>query len=268
MSERKTVLVTGATGNVGGALVPLLLAEGVRVRALVRKPVTSLPDDVEQVVSDLTDPASIDATGVDAVFLVWPNFDTTLAPDVVSRLGRRVVYLSAEGVPFHAEVERAIERAVPEWTFLRPAGFATNTLTWLDQIQAGDVVRWPFAEARRSLIHEHDIAAVAARALLDDGHAGQKYYFTGPESITQAEQVRQIGEAIGRPLRFEELSVDAAREKLLARGWDPAFATGALEAWGAMVTDPEPVNQEVERITGKAPRTFRQWAIDRADAFK
>ncbi|MBN6033284.1 NAD(P)H-binding protein [Amycolatopsis sp. 195334CR] len=263
----KTVLVTGATGNVGGALLPLLLAEGVRVRALVRKP-ASLPDGVEQVIGDLTDPASIDTTGVDAVFLVWPSFDTTLAPDVVSRLAKRVVYLSADGVPFHAEVERAIEAAVPEWTFLRPSGFAANARIWTDQILAGDVVRWPFAEARRSLIHEHDIAAVAARALLDDGHAGQVYSFTGPESITQAEQVRLIGEALGRPLRFEELPVDAAREKLLASGWDPAFADGALEAWAEMVTNPEPVNQEVERITGKAPLSFRQWAIDRADAFR
>ena len=263
----KTVLVTGATGNVGGALLPLLLAEGVHVRALVRKP-ASLPEGVEQIVGDLTDPASIGATGVDAAFLVWPSFDAMLAPDVVSRLGRRIVYLSSAGVPFHAEVERAIERTVPEWTFLRPGGFAANTLGWADQIQAGDVVRWPFAEARRSLIHEHDIAAVAARALLDDGHTGQAYDLTGPESITQAEQVRQIGEALGRPLRFEELPVDAARDQLLAQGWDPAFASGALKAWGRHGHRPGAGEPGSGTITGRPPQTFRQWAIDRADAFK
>ncbi|WP_455424383.1 SDR family oxidoreductase [Amycolatopsis magusensis] len=266
MSQR--VLVIGATGNVGRELLPQLLAEDVRVRALVRKP-TSLPEGVEQVVGDLTEPASIDTGGFDTVFLVWPMFDTTLVPEVLRRLrARRIVYLSAEGVPFHAEVERLVEGAVPEWTFLRPSGFATNTLGWADQIRAGDVVRWPFAEARRSLIHEADIAAVATRALLDDGHQGRKYYFSGPEAISQAEQVRQIGEAIGRPLRFEELPPDAARELLLAQGWDPAFATGALDAWGAMVTEPEPVNEVVREITGRTPRSFRQWATDRATAFQ
>ncbi len=114
---------------------------------------------------------------------------------------------------FHADMERLIEQSGLEWTFLRPSGFATNTRLWAGQIRESGVVRWPYGAAARSLIHESDIAAVAARALTADGYGGAKHVLTGPELITQAEQVRTIGEAIGRPVRWEEVPPDAVRRR-------------------------------------------------------
>jgi uncharacterized protein YbjT (DUF2867 family) len=199
---------------------------------------------------------------------------------VVSKHARRIVYLSSMSVrddleeqadpisAFHADVERLIEKSGLEWTFLRCSGFATNTLGWAEQIRADGVVRWPYGAAARSLIHERDIAAVAVRALTGDGHGKAKYVLTGPEALTQVEQVRTIGEAIGRPLRFEEISPEAARQQMLTRGWPPSFADGALDYWTKLVTEPEPVTSTVEEVTGAPAREFHEWAIDHAGDFR
>lgn len=115
-----------------------------------------------------------------------------------------------------------------EWTFLRPAGFATNTLMWADQIRESGVVRWPFGQARRSLIHERDIADVAVQALTEDDHAGKRYVLTGPESLTQAEQVAAIGDAIGREVRWDELAREDAEKELVGKVPDTALDTWAI----------------------------------------
>src|SRR5207248_8423865 len=161
----------------------------------------------------------------EAAFLLWPSFDTEGADrvvDVLARHVRRIVYLSAQaagGRPdsMWGRVERAIEGSAAEWTFLRPAGFATNTLMWAKPIRESGVVRWPYGQAARSLIHERDIAAVAVRALAEDGHAGERYVLTGPEALTQIEQVRAIGDAIGRAVRWEEISREEAEQELDGR---------------------------------------------------
>jgi uncharacterized protein YbjT (DUF2867 family) len=95
---------------------------------------------------------------------------------------------------------------------------------WAPQIRAGDVVRWPYGQAARSLIHEDDVAAVAARALTEDGHDQAAYLLSGPGALTQVEQVRTIGEVLQRRLRWEELPVEVARVQLRKALGDAAFA--------------------------------------------
>jgi uncharacterized protein YbjT (DUF2867 family) len=280
MTDRGKILVTGATGKVGGELVPLLLAEGADVRALARDP-SKIPAGAEGTPGDLSalDGVASALNGVDAVFLLWP-FATADGVsgflDLAEHHARHVVFLSSMNVPddpeepapiFHSEIERLIARTGLSWTFLRAGGFAGNTLEWAPQIREEGVVRWPFAGAARSLIHEHDIAAVAARALLEDVHQGAKYALTGPEAITQEDQVHAIGEAIGRPVRWAEIPPGVARERLLAQGWDPGFADSALTYWASLVDNPEPVTSTVEDVTGKPARTFAEWAIDHAHDF-
>jgi len=283
MTEQPKILVTGATGTVGRQVVSQLLDTGSDVRALVRDPDSAdLPGGVELLRGDLSDPASLAAAldSVGAVFLVWPftspEAATDIAPGVVEMIaeqGRRIVYLSADaagGKPesFWAKLERLVQHSAAEWTLLRPTGFAKNTLMWAEQIRTDGVVRWPYAEAARSLIHEADIAAVAVRALTQDGHTGQTYVLTGPETLTQTEQVHAIGEAIARPLRFEEISPDQARPGLVAALGDEAFADGALHAWATFVTQLERVTSTVQEITGTPARTLREWAADHADDFR
>lgn len=265
------ILVTGATGNVGRHTVAQL---GVPTRALVRNPAAQLP--VPTVVGDLTDPPSLEAAleGVDTVFLIWPGFAASTAEEAISVIKRhasRIVYLSANVTPetkiFHNDMERLIRASGLSWTFLRPGGFAANTLGWAEQIREG-VVRWPYGKAARSLIHEADIAGVAAHVLTTEGHDGQSYVLSGPEVLTQADQVRIIGEAVGRTVTWDDLPPAVARKELLAAWGDEGFVDGALAAWAAMVDAPEPVVDTVERLTGSPARTFRQWAEDHAADFR
>lgn len=273
------IFVIGATGKVGRHVVSGLLDTGAVVRALARDPDTAgLPQRVEVVRGDLSDLAGLEERldGAEAVFLVWPFFSDEGAGDVVEAIARhtgRIVYLSAQAAEeqpdsFWAKVERFIEHSGVEWTFLRPTGFAANTRMWADQIRETGVVRWPYGHAARSLIDERDIAAVAVHALTEPEHTGARYVLTGPETLTQIEQVHAIGQAIGRPLRFEEVSPDQVRPTLVAALGDEAFADGALATWAGFVDRPERTTSTVQEVTGRPAHSLRQWADNHADWFR
>jgi len=280
------VLVTGATGRVGRAVVAQLLGAGVPVRALTRRPdAAGLPAAVEVVAGDLTVPESLDAglQSVGAVFLVWTAPPTT-APAVVERLAshaRRVVFLSSPHRtphPFfqqpnpmavlHADIERLIATAGLASTIIRPGMFASNArLWWAAMIRDGEVVRWPYAAAETAPIDERDIAAVAARALCEDQHAGGDYVLTGPNSLSQAAQVSVIGSAIGRRIRFEELSPEEFRRET-AGSWPSPVVDMLLAAWGATIGRPAFVTSTVADVVGSPARTFRQWVVDHVEVFR
>ncbi|MEU6720340.1 NAD(P)H-binding protein [Nonomuraea sp. NPDC046802] len=279
------ILVTGATGNVGRQVVAQLRDTGVHVRALTRDLGSAhLPHGVEAALGDLSAPETIE-TGmrdVEAVFMIWPLPTAESAPaalEVVRKHARRVVFLSSGAIrddltkqiepiaQLHADVEQAIRHSGVEWTFLRPHGFAVNTRRWLPQIREGDVVRGAYGDAAMTLLHERDIAAVAIRTLTQHGHGGCDYILTGPELLTQAEQVRIIGDAIGRPLRWEEISPATARQEMLA--WQPAEVVDiVLNAYAGMVEGPSPITSTVEEIIGRPPYTFFNWAAHHAADFR
>ncbi|MFB4272799.1 NAD(P)H-binding protein [Nonomuraea sp. GTA35] len=271
------ILVTGATGNVGRHVVAQLAAAGIDVRAFARRP-ERVQAGVEAVQGDLTVPETLEPAlkDVESVFLLWPGLSTGNAAEVVSAIAghaRRVVYLSAfvpggDGSAGHyGEIEGLIRRSGLGWTFLQPGGFAANTLGWADQVRQG-VVRWPYGEASRALIHEKDIAAVAVHVLTSAGHNGASYAITGPDELTQAEQVRVIGEVVGREVRWEEQPPEEARERLLAAWGDEAFVRSALQAWASFVTAPERATDTVQRLLGRPALSFRQWAEDHAADFR
>ncbi|MFC0628645.1 NmrA family NAD(P)-binding protein [Kribbella deserti] len=274
----RTILVTGATGNVGRHVVTGLLAAGVTVRALVRNPaLAGLPVGVELVAGDLTDPASVAAasTGTDGTFLLWPFYPPDGAEKVVEQLTGHVVYLSASAVRddqsaeqngVWGTIEQLVRKAGLDWTFLRAGGFAANTLEWSEQTLRGDEVHLPYTEAGRSLIHERDIAEVAVRALLDR-RVGETLTLTGPETLTQREQIRIIGEVIDRPLRVVEVSPEVARAHLVAQLGEE-FAAEAMPYWASLVENPEGVETTVENVLGRPALTYREWVEDHADAFR
>jgi uncharacterized protein YbjT (DUF2867 family) len=280
------VLVTGATGRVGRAVVDQLTDAGVPVRALTRRPeaAATLPAGVEVVTGDLTVPESLDAAlrGVSAVFLVWTAPPAT-ASAVVERLAtyaRRVVLLSSPHQtphPFfqqpnpmavlHADIERLIAAAGLELTIIRPGMFASNTLFWwAPAIRAGSAVRWPYGAAETAPVDDRDMAAVAARTLYQDGHAGGDYVLTGPQSLSQAEQVSIIGDVLGRRIEFAELAPDEFRSET-AGTWPRPVVDMLLAAWGATIGKPAFITSSVSDILGSPPRSFRQWVADHANAF-
>jgi uncharacterized protein YbjT (DUF2867 family) len=282
---RPPVLVTGATGRVGRAVVDLLIGAGVPVRALTRRAeAAALPAGVDVVTGDLTVPESLDAglRGAGAVFLVW-TAPPASAPAVIERLAaqtRRVVFLSSPhqtAHPFfqqpnpmavlHAGIERLIAAAGVESTIIRPGMFASNALFWwAAAIRAGGAVRWPYGAAETAPVDDRDVAAVAARTLYQDGHAGGDYVLTGPESLSQAQQVRIIGDVLGRRITFQELSPEEFRSQTEG-SWPRPAVDMLLAAWGATMGRPAFITSTVSGILGSAPRSFRQWAADHATAF-
>ncbi len=281
------ILVIGATGRMGRQVIAQLSGVDAEVRALVRNPqAAALPAFVEVVRGDLTVSETLNecVDGVDAVFLLW----TAPAAAVDAALGRitsrvgRVVFLSSPhktAHPFfqqpnpmrtlHEQIEQRIQASGCAWTFLRPGMFASNTLGWwASNIRAGhDTVRWPYPETPTAPIDDRDIAAVAVRALCDDGHAGAEYVLTGPQSLTQREQVETIGEVLGRPLRMEEISPDEARRELFG-GNAPDMVNMLLNAWRAGLGQPAFVTSTVEAVTGRPARTFREWVTDHAEGLQ
>lgn len=284
MNDRP-ILVTGATGRVGRAVVAELVAAGAPVRALTRQPArANLPAAVDVVAGDFTQPETLTAAlrGVGAIFLVWTAPSAT-APAVFERLAEsqaNVVLLSSPHKtphPFfqqpnplartHAELERLLAATGLPLTILRPGMFASNAAAWWGSaIRAGQPVRWPYGDAETAPIDERDIAAVAALALRVQGHAGRDYVLTGPQALSQREQVSVISDELRRPVTFEELSPESFRRET-AGTWPPAAVDMLLAAWGAALGHPAYVTTTVAEVTGTPARTFRQWVSDHAGTF-
>ncbi|HET6703950.1 SDR family oxidoreductase [Amycolatopsis sp.] len=252
-----TTLVTGATGHTGRHVVAGLKAAGVPTRVLVRNPAKA-PEGVDVVRGDITEPVG---EGVDAVYLLWPFFTADGIEKALKPFeSKKIVYLSAmsaETGGVWGDVEAAVRHVTDDWTFLRVTGLATNALAWAPQAATG-VVRGAYGQAKRSVVHERDVADMAVKALTGD-HAKQVYLVTGPEAVAQAEQVRLIGEALGTPVTWEEQAPEEAVAQLgAALGTD--FAASAVNYWASLVEAPEPVSLDVPRVTGHPARPFAEWA--------
>ncbi len=276
------ILVTGATGNAGGAVVRALVSAGEDVRALIRPggDQSALPAGAEGVAGDLNRPETLSAAlaGVRTVFLLSGYQDM---PGVLAEIRRagveRVVLLSSSAAPggdmsnavarYHILSETAVRGSGLPWTFLQPNSLMSNALQWRSQLQAGDVVHAPFADVRVATIDPHDVAAVAAEALTSGGHEGRSYRLSGPESLLPADRVAVLAKVLGRDLRFEGQSDADARAEMSAtmpseyvEAFFSFFADGKLDESKVLPT--------VQEVTGRQPRTFEQWARAHAGAFR
>ncbi len=276
----KTILVTGATGNVGRPLVALLAAAGARVRAATRRPQSAgFPDGVEVVTY-----ASAGMQGASAVFLNSRALGDDLAAvvELARREGvSRLVALSAINADDdfarqpsrvrgdrNKEVEQYAVDSGLEWVSLRPTVFATNFFgMWAPQIKAGDVISGPYASASTAPIVDGDISAVAACALLTDSLVGKKIPLTGPQTFTNAELVDVIGGVLGRKLRYRELPVDLVRQRFIDLGFAPEFADAYMGLLEATLTRPALVFSDVEKILGRPPQCFGDAVAANRDLF-
>jgi uncharacterized protein YbjT (DUF2867 family) len=275
-----TILVTGATGNVGRPLVTHLVNAGANVRAVTRHPDTAqLPAGVELVTS-----AAAGLPGASVVFLNSRALGEELAD--VMRLAwqagvTRLVALSAINADDdfsrqpsrvrgdrNKEVEQLAVDSGLEWVSLRPTVFATNFVgMWASQIQGGDVVSGPYPSASTAPIVESDIAAVAAQALLTDDLVGQKIPLTGPEAFTNAELVDVIGSVLDRRLRYQEVPPDLVRERFIGVGFPAEFADAYIAFLAATVDKPALVTHEVDKILGRPAESFASWVADHRALF-
>lgn len=273
-----SVLVTGARGHVGRAVLDALVAAGQDVRAASRD-ATTLDVPAAKVSADLEDPSTLDAAldGVDAVFLYTrPSGIEGFVKAAEAAGVRHVVLLSSAATlepqsaqsriaRLHRAVEEALAAAPFASTVLNPGAFATNVLGWRAEIVSG-TIRIAYPDSRVGAIHERDIGDVAARILIDRSHGGQALALTGPAPISFREQAQVLAEVLGRPVGVEEESPERSAEKMVALGWPPEVPPEILRAWERTTREPSLVTDVVREVTGNAPRTFRQWAEEhRAD---
>ncbi|ONI79745.1 NmrA family transcriptional regulator [Actinosynnema sp. ALI-1.44] len=278
-----TILVTGATGNVGRHVVRGLAEAGARVRAMTRDPAAAVfGEGVEVARGDLGAPDDIPFDGVEKLFLFVPSPDVRDVVDVAAKAGvRRIVVLSSGAVThgydttYHLPVEQAVEASGVEWTHVRPGEFATNKIDlWGPSIRADGTIVHPEPDEYGQPIHERDIAEVAVAALLQDGHAGRAYTLTGPAQLTQRAMAADIGAAIGRELTFTTVSRQEALEYYVSVGWpeeSARYLVGLGGYEGAEADDFSDyqftVSPDFEAVTGRPYRTFARWALDHAADF-
>jgi uncharacterized protein YbjT (DUF2867 family) len=276
------ILVTGATGNAGGGVVRALLDAGEPVRGLLRdeSQASKLPNGAEGAVGDLNRSETLAGPleGVSAVFLLSGYDDM---PDTLARMREagveRVVLLSGSGAAGD-DLDNAVARyqilsqgfvrdsGLP-WTFLQPNSFMANTLQWSPQLQAGDVVRAPFADVPVSVIDPYDIGAVAVQALTTAAHEGRTYRLSGPDALLPAQRLEILARVLGRDLRFEAQTDDEARAEMSA-AMPEEYVDAFFSFFVDGTVDETTVHPTVREITGREPHTFEHWATAHAGAFR
>ena len=275
------IVVTGATGNVGGEVVAALSASDEQVRAVARDPRhASLPAGVEVVHGDLELPESLAASlaGARAVFLLggWGDMKGLTrriadagVQNVVLLSSRCVIGGKADNPITHMwlDSEAAVRDSGVEWTILRPSSFHANALRWLPQLREGDLVQAPWPQVAVASIDPADIAAVAAIALTEAGHEQTELVLSGPEPLTPGQQVAILADVLDRPLRYEPLSDEAARARM-ANDTPAPFIEAFFRFYTGGEFDDSSVVDTVERVTRRPPRTFTDWARAHAQAFR
>jgi uncharacterized protein YbjT (DUF2867 family) len=265
------ILVTGATGNIGRLVVDELLAAGATdVRALTNNPEkAALPPQVEVVRGYLGRVETLEGVfdGVEKMYLAPLEKTVREVTAMAAKAGvRHIVDVSGPKDSWWAPVATAVEESGAAWTHLSPGEFMDNALVWAEQIRTTGQVRDGYPESANAMIDLGDIAAVAAVALLEDGHAGREYLLTGPETLTRAEKVRQIGVALGREIPYVALDHAAAVTALEPSMGD--FARWYVDGMRDLAEHPQQANRVVEEVTGRPATTFAEWARKKVDAFR
>jgi uncharacterized protein YbjT (DUF2867 family) len=293
-TEDDMILVTGASGHVGGELVGQLAAAGHPVRALVREPGRPAGGPLAQPgvqlsLGDLNEPDTLAGSlaGVTGLFLLggFPDMPGVLAQARAAGV-RHVVLLSSRSVmggdpgnavvAMHLAGEAALRESGLAWTVLRASGFMSNTFEWLPQLRAGDVVRGPWADVPVAVIDPHDIAAVAARVLTNTaltmpglpgtGEEGHSIPLSGPEALRPADRAGILGPVLGRPLRFEG-QTDAEARAEMSRTVPAKYVDAFFRFFSDGEFDDSPVLGTVDDVTGRPARTFKEWATAHAAEF-
>ncbi|CAM5507940.1 NAD(P)H-binding protein [Streptomyces narbonensis] len=276
------ILVTGATGNIGRALLKELHAHGAGpLRGLTRDAGRAVfPEGVEAVEGDFAETSSLKPAleGVRSLFLVSRLGSDADILEAARQAGvEHVVLVSSITVQTHPHLAPAAENLAVEqllqasgmaWTILRPTQFASNALMWAAAVRGHETVHAPYAGTALPTVHPADIAAVARVALTEPGHRGRTYALTGPEPVTARQQVEAISAALGREVPFAEISREQAHAQMAAV-FGPEAADAVLDVTGGDVNDELlRVRDTMSQVTGAAARPFRQWASENAAAFR
>ncbi len=278
------LLVTGATGNVGRAVLAELAHKPVPVRALVRDAsrLGVAAENIEISTGDIFDDASLRRAfeGVEAAFLASafsPRMAELHLRCVMAAKAAgvsRIVQLSGVGADKHVccaralqwlgQIENTTQEAGIRVTHLRPTFFMQNLLRFDSSIAQQGVIAGPFRSSKWTFVDARDVGAVGAQALLNPTHAGQAYTVTGNESLTYQEVAERLSKVLGKTIRYTDITANEARGRLQASGASPVMIEATLEMWDACASkliNVAPTNV-VKEITGKEPRTLEEFATE------
>jgi len=280
------IAVTGATGAVGGRVAAQLAERGAAQRLVVRDPARAPRIEGAEVVGGASygDGEAMRRAfdGADTVFLVSAHEDRDRvslhrsAVDAAVAAGvERIVYTSffaaAADATFtfgrdHFHTEEHIKGTPLRWTFLRD-----NIYLDFMPVFAGEdgVIRGPAGDGRAAVVARDDVAAVAAVALTEDGHAGQTYGMTGPESLTLYDAAEQVAQAAGRPVSYVPETLEEARASRAPSGAADWEIEGWVTSYAAIAAgELEPVSGDVERVTGRRPTSLAEFLRDNPDSYR
>ncbi|MBO0594378.1 NmrA family NAD(P)-binding protein [Nesterenkonia sp. E16_7] len=275
------ILVSGATGNVGRAVVERLLQAGVRVRAAgrsVESVQAAFGDRVEAVALDFTDEATWRGafTGVRGMFLLRPpqlgRPKTQMIPALehARELGlSQIVFLSLQGaernpvVP-HAEIERWLRASGVSWTFVRASFFHQNlSTTHVSDIRDREEIMVPAGHGRTSFVDAEDVGAVAAAALLSPAeHKNLAWTITGDEALSYTQVAEILTAELGRPVRYSRpgaLRYGLHARKRLGMPWGMVCLTIAIYT-AARLGRADGISTDLSHVLGRAPRSFAEFA--------
>ncbi|MFF4396916.1 SDR family oxidoreductase [Streptomyces sp. NPDC001480] len=280
------IVVTGATGNVGRTLVRLLVEAGERVTGVARRITEAdVPPGARAVAADLGEPEGLRPAleGAEALFLLVAGEDPQGIVGAAKAAGvRRLVLLSSQGAGTRPQVyghaagfEAAVRESGLEWTVLRSGGLASNAFAWAEPVRLHRTAAAPFGDVGLPFVDPDDVAAVGAAVLRAEGpgraagsgHAGATYTLTGPAPTTPRERAAALAAALGEPVRFVEQTREEAEAQMAAFMPLPVV-TGTLALLGAPMPEEQQVSPDVERVLGRAPGTFAQWATRNVEAFR
>jgi uncharacterized protein YbjT (DUF2867 family) len=280
------ILVIGALGNVGIEVAKNLLANGQHVRVAdidVHKLKQRFGDSAEVVRFDFTDPTTYGPTfnGIQKMFIMRPphlaNIKRDMLPAIIAARQAGVEYAvflsiigieNAKFVP-HYQVETHLKEQGFETTFLRCSFFMQNlNTTHRKEIRERDEVFVPVGNAKTSFIDVRDIGSVAARCLSEDGHGGKNYDITGSEALDYWQATKILSETLGREIQYRNPNPLYFFVESLRRGVPLPFAVVTLGLYtSTRFGMAEPVTNEVERLTGRKPITFKQYTEDHKEAW-
>jgi uncharacterized protein YbjT (DUF2867 family) len=282
------ILVVGATGTNGRELVRQLAASGQQVRAMIRDPSRAggiSSANVEVVAGDLDQPSSLAEAlkGVDRAFFVsavdprYPRFFDNFLTAAAGSGPLCVVKLSSLGadrkssvdlLQQHGQTDEALAASGLPFTILRPNSFYQNMLWAVGTIKDHGAFYVPLGKARQSLVDVRDIAAVASAVLTTAGHEGKTYEITGPQALTYAEVAEILSNVLGKPVRYVDVPPETALDSMLKTGMSEWNARAVAELYGEFAAGRAArTTDTAERILGRPPIPFEQFARDHAAAF-
>ncbi len=283
------ILVTGATGTIGSFVCEQLKAVNADFTALVRseeKAKTLNEKGIKTVIGDFSDIASLKKAieGIDKVFLLSvtspesPKLQGNLVRVAKEKGVKQIVKVSALGTSldskfgigrYHAMTEKDIRESGVPYTFLQPHSFMQNLIFDSGTIKEQGAIYAPMADGKIGMVDARDIAAVAVKALTENGHEGKTYVLTGPKAISYNDIAKTFSKALGKEIKYVPVSSEDAHKGMIDSGmpkWLADDLTGLNKVFAA--GHASDVSPDVEKVTGRKAHSIEDFVNDFKEFFK